>query len=102
MTGAAGERRAPVLVDGETPPPASWETGAKRLVVALLDDAVLCATGRGYAPDPRARRRAQAEALAWILSDAEGDGVTFAFVAVCRVLGLDPQAVRAAVTARPC
>src|SRR5262245_55754944 len=66
----------------------------KRLMLAVLDNAVLLVLHGGTARDERTRRHA-AEASRWLASDA--GHWPFAFVNVCQVLGLDPSWVRAGV-----
>jgi hypothetical protein len=75
----------------------SEETRNKRLLCALVARAVIDYVGLKEASKKRDRRRS-AEALEWMLSDAEvfGDcGVTF--VAACDVIGLTPSSVRSHV-----
>jgi hypothetical protein len=64
----------------------------RRLMAAVLEDAVACLT-----VDPRAcsRRRARdfIEARAWV-NGAEDNDWVFSFTMVCELLGLDPSFVR--------
>lgn len=63
----------------------------QRLMVAILANAL--ATIRRYAPRrDRVGRRALAEALRWVSSDAVDS--PFAFVVICEVLDLDPHYIR--------
>lgn len=64
------------------------------LMRAVLEDALLCLQGHFLSTGRRGRRLAQ-EAEAWFLS--EDVHWPFAFVAICEVLGLEPQAVREAL-----
>jgi len=70
------------------------ETGERRLMRAVLSEALNCY--RGAAKDPKfgreGRRREQKAAIAWFASD---DARIYGFVGVCHALGLDPGAVRA-------
>jgi hypothetical protein len=62
----------------------------RRLMVAMLVDAVRCFQTR-FAARP-ARRQEFAEVRSWIFSD-EDDG-TFSFKGVCDTLEIDPKAIR--------
>jgi hypothetical protein len=92
---------APAVMRPEQAARLTTETLApeKRLVLALLTEAL--ATYRRCA---RARsgkgRRLFREAAHWFASDATD--LPFAFVSVCDVLGLDPDAVRRSLDADPC
>ncbi|MBM4262394.1 MAG: hypothetical protein FJ145_13315 [Deltaproteobacteria bacterium] len=64
----------------------------KRLMAALLEDAVTCLTFN----QPRYSRRQQKEfaaAHAWVNAQEDGDWV-FSFVNVCETLGMDPSYLR--------
>lgn len=78
MTGGA-------RVDGDT-------SGARALMVAILEDALLCVERGRRRRHPRTRRLA-AEAETWVRSDCRE--WLFAFASICDVLGIDPDAVRA-------
>lgn len=66
----------------------------KRLMLAVLEDAVGLFCRHRHARGRRRRR--VAEAIAWLWSDARHH--PFAFVNVCEALGLDPLYVRAGLT----
>lgn len=64
----------------------------KRLMAALLEDAVTCLTFN----QPRYSRRQQkdfAEAHAWVNDTADSEWI-FSFVNVCEALGMDPNYLR--------
>jgi hypothetical protein len=61
-------------------------TPERRLMVAVLEDAVVAAT-KGFT-----------DALDWF--DADEEAWLFSFLGICDVLELDPEAVRAAVVAK--
>lgn len=63
----------------------------KRLMLAVLEDAMRCYQTCGNARG-RARRRLFAEAEAWLL-DHRADG-PFAFETICQTLGIDPGCLR--------
>jgi hypothetical protein len=69
----------------------------RRLMLAMLVDAVRCFRTKSGARQP-VRRRDFAEAQSWIFSDKD-DGL-FSFNAVCDALEIDPKAVRKTL-ARP-
>lgn len=78
MTGGA-------RIDGDT-------SGARALMLAILEDAMLCIErGRGRR-HPRTRQLA-AEAETWVRSDCRE--WLFSFASICDVLGFDPDALRA-------
>lgn len=65
--------------------------GERKLMLAVLEDAVLVAQKYALARDPE-RRRELADARAWI---AERDKTwPFSFENICNVLGIDPEYVR--------
>lgn len=64
----------------------------KRLMLAILEDAVQCFQNNGFAQTVRGRRIFQ-EAKKWIV-DADREWV-FSFANVCEALGLNPAYVRA-------
>jgi hypothetical protein len=70
----------------------------KRLMVAVLEDAVSLVVGRGGCggDDPRAAVR---EALRWFASDCRA--TPFAFASICDVLDLDVDRLREAIHAAP-
>jgi hypothetical protein len=67
----------------------------RRLMIAMLVDAVRCFEAKFDARQP-ATRQEFAEVRSWIFSDAD-DGV-FSFRAVCDALGADPGAIRKGLT----
>jgi hypothetical protein len=69
----------------------------KRLMVAVLEDALRIYTKYGPVP-PRKHRRLFAETERWLFSDDAS--APFAFVKVCEVLGIDVGRLRARL-ARP-
>jgi hypothetical protein len=73
--------------------------GARRLMAAVLDDALslidAVASAGGFAHVPRLARRRAREALAWI-NDHEARGL-FSFEGICAALDLDADAVAAEV-----
>lgn len=79
--------------------------GERDLYRAILEDAVHCAEGRSsncgnHTPDQyqAAKRRAQADALAWIAGDLAD--VPVPFITCCHQLGLDPDWLRARLLGR--
>lgn len=62
-------------------------TGTKALMLAVLEDAIRCVLG--------ARSAARTEAEGWF--ESSRTTWPFSFTVVCQTLGLDPDAVRAAV-----
>jgi len=87
-----------VIPDVILPSQVGWniQSPEKRLLAAILEDAIACITGlRGPRIRPRATdQHARREALAWI---AAGDSGTVTFMWVCEHLKLDPSAVRVAI-----
>jgi len=77
----------------------STSSGEKALHLAVLADGIRCFTARpqNRHEDPD-RRGAEAEAEAWIRAVDEES--PFSFVNVCETLGVDPDALRAALLAR--
>ena len=63
----------------------------RRLMVAVLVDAIRCFRGNVGAPQP-AKRREFVEVQSWIFSDK--DNGLFSFGAVCEALEVDPKAIR--------
>src|ERR1700741_2496046 len=63
----------------------------KRLLLAVLEDALRCLQTYAENPNP-AHRQASAEAEAWIL-DRRAKG-PFAFVSICEALGIQPDHLR--------
>jgi hypothetical protein len=63
----------------------------RRLMVAMLVDAVRCFQSKFEARQP-AKRQEFAEARSWIFSDEDGE--PFSFRAVCDALQVDPKALR--------
>lgn len=96
-------------VDLEGPLPTQFharedDDGVRRLCWALLEDAIACATGGNHLVVAHGRtertvmlRRAREQAAAWIMS-ARRDYL-FAFLNVCDILTVDPERIRAFVTA---
>ncbi len=64
----------------------------RRLLSAILEDAVHCFRKYAFAHDPHGKRLFD-EANEWIMGD--GDGAHFSFEFVCDVLGLDAGYLRA-------
>jgi hypothetical protein len=73
-------------------------TGECQLLAALLADAIRCYK-RNYFAVSRTRRRLFREAEQWLMEPAatDGSGPAFSFLYVCDVLGIEPEAVRAAL-----
>jgi hypothetical protein len=69
----------------------------RRLMLAMLVDAVRCFQSNSEASLP-AKRREFAEAQSWICSD--DDDVFFSFTAVCDALEIDPKALRKGLLCR--
>jgi hypothetical protein len=68
----------------------------KRFMLAVIENALECIAGRAVCTKgPEARRIAQ-EAADWVADVNESDA--FSFNSVCDSLGLDPDAVRLALT----
>lgn len=63
----------------------------KRLMLAVLEDAVACFQKHIFAPDSR-RKAVFRDAEEWILE--QGSGRLFSFESICEVLEFDPQYVR--------
>jgi hypothetical protein len=66
-------------------------SGVRALMIAILEDAVLCIDRGRRRRHPQTRRLA-AEAETWVRSD--GREWLFSFANICDVLGIDPEAVR--------
>ncbi len=66
-------------------------SGVRALMIAVLEDAILCIERGRRRRHPRARRLA-AEAETWMRSDCR-EGL-FSFASICDVLGFDVDAVR--------
>jgi hypothetical protein len=79
-------RRSGVAVRGGEPRSGEY-TGTRALMVAVLEDAIRCFLGT--------HGTAQAEAEHWFRSARRN--WPFSFTVVCHTLGLDPEAVRAAL-----
>jgi hypothetical protein len=69
----------------------------KRLMLAVLQDALECLRGRGTGVRNANARRSALEAAAWI-EDAN-DHDLFSFVSVCDALGVESSAAREAIRA---
>jgi hypothetical protein len=67
-------------------------SGARALLLAVLEDAMLCIERRRRRRHPRTRQLA-AEAETWMRSDSRE--WLFSFASICDVLGIDADAVRA-------
>jgi hypothetical protein len=87
--------------------PSQWWAGSsrpdspeRRLLLAVLVDALRCALGADPIRHQSAfrRERARQQALAWLQSDCHTS--PFQFVALCDALDLDPEAIRAAIAGR--
>ena len=70
--------------DGDT-------SGPRALMLAILEDAILCIQ-RGRRRRHPGTRRLAAEAETWVRSDARE--WLFSFASICDVLGIDPDALR--------
>ena len=70
--------------DGDT-------SGARALMLAILEDAMLCIERGRRRRHPRTRQLA-AEAESWVRSDSRA--WLFSFASICDVLGFDPDALR--------
>jgi hypothetical protein len=68
--------------------------GERRLMIAVLEDAVHCYQKYAFASDNRGRTLFR-EAEEWILEEEDAGGPGFSFVTICDVLELDPDYVRA-------
>ena len=71
--------------------PSIVDVPERRLMVALVADAIRCIEKYRNARDSRSKAR-YAKEVQWMLSD-ERDSL-FAFIRVCEILDLDPMAVR--------
>jgi len=69
----------------------------KRLMLAVLQDALECLRGRGTGVRSATARRSALEAAAWI--EDVNDYEIFSFVSVCEALGVDSGAAREAIRA---
>jgi hypothetical protein len=67
----------------------------KRLMLAVLEDAITCFQKCAFARDSRSKA-SFAEAEQWIF--AQGDDWLFSFENICEVLGFNPRYVRAGLT----
>lgn len=69
--------------------------GEKRLMAAVLTDAVECYMKQLAASDPRGRQLF-ADAETWLFGEAGGQGAqwVFSFENICSILGLEPEYVR--------
>lgn len=63
----------------------------KKLMLAVLEDAILCLRGKGLGRVPN-KENISLEAEKWVLGQ-DSDGV-FSFQNICEVLGLNPASVR--------
>ncbi len=90
----ASDPSAGLFVDGAR---ATWRTGERELLVAVLLDAVQSYRHCRRATDPDARRLFE-ETRAWFVST---ERVTlFSFEVICDALDLDPEYVRRMLPAR--
>jgi len=64
--------------------------GEQRLLLAVLEDAIVCFRKNAFARDRRGQRLFR-ETREWMMSQ---DRQAFSFEYVCDVLGIEPQAVR--------
>jgi hypothetical protein len=83
--------------DGGLGDEARIDSGALRLSLAVLEDAMRCVL-KHHESRRREQREAAREALSWIESD--DIGFPFAFVNLCHALRLEPTWVRALVNQR--
>jgi len=83
--------------DGGLGDQARIDSGALRLSLAVLEDAMRCVL-KHHESRRREQRAAAREALSWIESD--DIGFPFAFVNLCHALRLEPEWVRALVNQR--
>jgi hypothetical protein len=74
----------------ELPRPVAAE-GERRLMAALLEDAIGCFQKNVFARDKRSRDLFE-EATEWIME--EDTGAAFSFLHICDTLGLDPGYIR--------
>jgi hypothetical protein len=72
-------------------------SGARALMLAVLEEAVLCIERGRRRRHPRTRRLA-AEAETWVRSDCRE--WLFSFASICDVLGIDPEALRTRLLTR--
>jgi hypothetical protein len=82
------------LVDG----PRLAPSPERRLLIAILEDAITCFE-KNHPADSRHANRMFREAQEWIMSE-QYDG-PFSFENICSVLGLDPDAVRRSLRREP-
>jgi hypothetical protein len=68
----------------------------KRLMVAILEDAVSCLS-KDFHTSTRQQRKSCAEADNWINAEGEDDWI-FSFTSVCESLGFDPGYLRRGLT----
>lgn len=72
-----------------------WENaaveGERRLLVAILEDAIHCFQKYAFAADPRSQRLFR-EAEEWFMQRDSGAAFTFEYI--CETRGLDPESVR--------
>jgi hypothetical protein len=66
--------------------------GEKRLMAAVLADAVDCYMKQAFSPDARGRQTFR-DAEAWILQEEPGPWL-FSFTNICDMLGLEPEYIR--------
>ena len=68
----------------------------KRLMIAILEDAVSCLS-KYPRPAGGRQRRLQEEAVGWINAEGEDEWI-FSFTSVCESLGFDPKYLRRGLT----
>jgi hypothetical protein len=66
--------------------------GEKRLMAAVLADAVDCYMKQAFSADARGRQTFR-DAEAWIFQDEQGP-LLFSFTNICDMLGLEPEYIR--------
>ena len=66
--------------------------GEKRLIAAVLADAVDCYMKQAFSPDARGRQTFR-DAEAWIFQEEPGPWL-FSFTNICDMLGLEPEYIR--------
>src|ERR1700733_12825170 len=70
-------------------------TPVRRLMLAVLTDALDCLSGRAIDARGSAKRQEACRAAEWVALDSNRD--LFSFNSVCDTLGIDPDALREAL-----
>src|SRR5277367_2444487 len=70
-------------------------TPVRRLMLAILTDALDCLSGRAINARGSARRQEACRAAEWVALESDKD--LFSFNSVCDALGVDPDALREAL-----